>query len=231
MLLACAAPGYAQGGVQIDPIGVELPPGERVATFTLTNHGDNAQVLQVQPMQWRQAHGQDELTPASKLIASPALFRLAAGAAQVVRVGFAMPQPAASSERAYRVLFSELPQDQAPDAGVGVHILLRMNVPLFYEPAAAGAAPQLRWTLQQSPRGWTLEVQNRGDRHVRITTLRLTLKGHDLVQQKGLWYVLAGARRGWTFSRPLPAATPTIVTIHADTDQGAITDKIVPTSG
>lgn len=182
-------------------------------------------------MRWQQVRGRDELSPATELIASPALVRLAAGAAQVVRVGFSVPPPAASSEGAYRVLFSQLPQDQAPDAGVGVHILLRMNVPLFYEHAATSAAPQLRWALQQSSRRWTLEVQNRGDRHVRITTLRLTLKGHDLVQQKGLWYVLAGARRGWTFPRPLSAEAPTPVTIHVDTDQGAITDKIVPTSG
>lgn len=233
-LLLYAGVGCAQGGVQIDPIGVTLPPGEQVATFTLYNHGDSPQVFQAQPMQWQQPDGQDKLTPTPQLIASPALFRLAAGATQVVRVGFAVPQPSTPVERAYRVLFSELPQDQSPKAGVGVHILLRMNVPLFYASSAPDAAARLHWTLQESPRGWTLRAKNEGDVHVRITALKLTLKGHvrggGSIRKAGLWYVLAGAQRSWTFSHP-PSVSATAVTIHADTDHGTITDKIVPSPG
>lgn len=229
-LLLYAGAGCAQGGVQIEPISVTLPPGEQVAAFTLTNRGDSPQVFQAQPMRWQQADGQDKLTPAPKLIASPALFRLEAGASQVVRVGFAVPQPSTPVERAYRVLFSELPQDQSAHSGAGVHILLRMNVPLFYASSAPAAAARLHWTLQESPRGWTLRATNEGDSHARITALGLTRNGRSLVQKKGLWYVLAGAQQSWTFSH-LPSAAPTVVTIHAETDHGTITDKIVPSRG
>lgn len=230
LLLLYTGAGYTQNGVQINPIGVELPPGEQVATFTLINHGASPQVFQAQPMRWQQSNGKDTLTPAPQLTASPALFRLAAGASQVVRVGFAVPQPSTPMERSYRVLFSELPQDQSSQAGVDVRILLRMNVPLFYASSAPDAAARLHWTLQESPGSWTLETKNQGDRHVRITALRLTLKGYGPVQKKGLWYVLAGAQRSWTFSHP-PSALPAVVTIQADTDHGTITDKIVQSPG
>lgn len=230
-LLLFSSISHAQGGIQINPIGVELVPGEQVATFTLSNHDDSPHVFQAQPMEWTESDGQQRLTPSQRLIASPALFRLAAGGSQIVRVGFAVPQPATPVERAFRVLFSELPEDQASKTdAVGVHILLRINVPVFYASSAHDPASHLIWTLQKSPHEWQLRVKNDGDRHARIRALGLTLGRHDQVQKKGLWYVLAGEQRNWTFSRPASSA-PTTATIHADTDQGTISQTIVPSPG
>lgn len=231
VLLLYTGVGNAEGGIQVNPIGVELAPGEQVATFTLTNHDDSPHAFQAQPMEWTDPDGRQRLSPSQRLIASPALFRLAAGGSQIVRVGFAVPQPAKPVERAFRVLFSELPEDQSSQTdAVGIHILLRINVPIFYASSAHDPASHLIWTLRQAPHEWQLRVKNDGDRHARISALGLTLGGHDQVQKKGLWYVLAGEQRSWTFSHPASSA-PTTATIHVDTDQGTISQTIVPSPG
>jgi hypothetical protein len=94
----------------------------------------------------RQWGTSEALAPTRGLLAVPAVFNLAAGARQVIRV--ASREAAASDiETAYRLLITEVPT-ATPETAAGIRFALRLSLPVFITPPGAVAAPE--WTLRQA---------------------------------------------------------------------------------
>ncbi|QJE03472.1 molecular chaperone [Massilia forsythiae] len=187
----------AAANLQISPVSIQFARGQGAAGITLQNQGDDALFGQARVYVWEQRDGQDVLTPATDLVASPPVMEIAARSSQTIRLvrrGAAAGGDAA--ERSYRILIDELPRGE--EAG-GVAIRLQYSVPVFAAPADAGAAPRLSWDVYRKDGAWMLRVRNDGALHAQIgATVLRGADGKDLQVSKGLLgYALAGKTREW----------------------------------
>jgi fimbrial chaperone protein len=188
--------------LQISPVSVELPPGATASALTLRNPGDTPLYGQVRVFRWDQSIHDDVLTPTQDVIASPPLIQIPARTEQLIRLVRIAAAPVASEE-SFRVLIDELPAPDTPSAN-GVTIRLRYSVPVFIEPAASNAQPQLSWRLLHDAQGWHIVVGNTGTRRAQIAGVQLvTPDGKVYEINKGLLgYALAGRDRQWSVSLP-----------------------------
>lgn len=193
--------------LQISPVMIDLPPGANASGLTLRNSGDKPIYGQVRVFRWSQANGEDELTPTQEVVASPPLIEIGAQSEQLVRL--VRTGPPQGAEQSYRVLIDELPEpDTTPVNGVAIR--LRYSVPVFIEPGSGNATPgdpKLAWHLLHADAGWTLAVDNAGQRRAQIASVQIvTGEGKAIDINRGLLgYALAGSGRQWQLPASIAA--------------------------
>jgi fimbrial chaperone protein len=202
--LACvglaASGGARAANLQISPVSIAFAPAQGAAGINLQNFGDTPLYGQVRVYAWAQKDGIDVLTPTSDVVASPPIIEVAANSTQTIRL-VRRKAGADAVERSYRILIDEIPRNEA---GSGVAIRLQYSVPVFVAPAAAGAAPDLRFSLGRRDGALVLRARNDGALHAQLGATRVRAQdGAELEVSKGLLgYALAGQAREW----PLPKA-------------------------
>lgn len=215
----------------VSPVQLTLGPSSPSALLTLRNQGSQPTRLQLSAMVWRQtADGKMQFEPTEDVVYFPAMLVLAPGESRSVRVGAV--RQAGELERTYRVFVEELPPLERVDDGVenGVHVLTRMGIPVFVEPAAVHRSAALRNARVHEGRV-SLEVHNTGNVHFRIRGLRFI--GRD---EKGVrfnhvepgWYVLAGGQRDYEVALP-PGACAGLrsLTVSLEAEAAAETTLVV----
>ena len=195
--LALAAPLGEAASFSVSPLRVELAPGHASQALTVRNDNlHDAVVVQAQVLAWRQDGGTDQHSPTRDVLATPPIFTIPPGAAQIVRVAFRSP-PGGAHENAFRLLLREVPA--SPAATDGVRIAVELSLPVFVKPHPS-VAPALAWRLQRDAGdGLRLRVENGGSAHVQLANLALHADGEAgvIAQQEGFAYVLPAQGRDW----------------------------------
>jgi len=169
-LLALPCGALHAASLQVAPVLVEVPAPGAAATLKLRNEGNQPLDAQIRVFAWTQVDGADVLTPTNDVAASPPLASLRPNTDYTVRIVRTKKEPVAKEE-AYRLLIDELPQ--AASAASGVNIALRYSIPVFFT-TPAGAAPKLKWELQQRASKPVIVASNAGDRRIRLAKLKIT---------------------------------------------------------
>ena len=190
----------AASGLQVAPTTLSLQASQNADGLWLSNTGDGVVHAQVRVYHWTQDANGDQLTPSRGLVVSPPMLQLAVSDRQLIRVIRVGPPPsgAGAVEDAYRLAIDELPIDA--QGKQGLQFVLHYSVPIFVEPAGAGAAPaQLQWNLQQDGEHVVLQVSNHGGSHAQLAALDyIDAAGHRTEINPGLLgYVLPGATMRW----------------------------------
>lgn len=212
LLIACG-PACASG-LQVAPVGLEFAPGSTAQGVWLTNTGNDLLRAQVRVFHWTQADGQDVLTPAQGLVASPPMLNLQPGAQQLVRV-IRTGAPAGPNEDAFRLLIDELPQPEKEEKS-SVRYILRYSVPAFVESAGSqSASPALTWSVQRDGDGFALVVSNNGTRHAQLSDASLQpAGGKPITLSSGLLgYVLPGSTMRWPLKQPAQLGNGTLLKV------------------
>jgi len=149
------------------PIGVTIAAGELSGSVVVTNTGTDEVVIQARAYVWTQ-NGQESCTERREMVINPPIFKLAVGEQQLVRVASRTATPQ-QVERAYRVIFSEVPIGLPTDPGF--HIRVAMDIPLYVEPVVRSSA-QLAWRVERTVNGGRLVADNSGGRHFRLRDVR-----------------------------------------------------------
>lgn len=199
---ACAA--LLAGGaavaanLQISPVNIVFQPGQSAAGVTMQNFGDTPLYGQVRVYAWDQRDGDDVLTPATQLVASPPIIQIPPKGAQVVRLILRSAQPS-GAQQTFRVLIDEIAKENGPASGVDIR--LRYSVPVFIMPADPKAAPQLDWQFKRKGEQWTLRLHNSGTLHAQVGATTVRAGGKTYTLSGGLLgYALAGRTREWTLA-------------------------------
>ncbi|MES2390275.1 MAG: fimbria/pilus periplasmic chaperone [Acidobacteriota bacterium] len=205
------------------PVNIFLAPGQRATTLTVTNHGTTETAIQIRGFAWSQKDGADQLVASDNLVLSPPLATIPAGATQVVRL--ILRQPPQGQESTYRIWVDQIPPPA--EAGI-VHIVLRLSIPIFAQPAAR-AVPHVRYHLEREKDHVFLVGVNDGLHHEVVRDIVLTTSdGRKLKEQSSASpYILAGATRRWPLDAQgsLPQAGESLrLTAHAES--GAIDEQI-----
>lgn len=206
-----------------------LSAGRAVEALTVRNDGAEPAVIQLEAVSWSQKDGKDIYVPTREIIASPPIFTVPPGGAQVVRVGLRRA-PDAQRELAYRLYLQEVPQPPKPGFQ-GLQVALRVGVPVFVN-SIAGSAPKLRWKIRRTPDGkLVLQASNEGTAHIQVANFTLApARGEPFPTQHSAAYVLPGQSREWPLKLPAMPAAGASLTLVAQTDAGeAKADLLVET--
>ena len=209
MLLAWAivfgsAGGIASGqALTVMPVHIQMPPGQKAATLSVTNAGATETSIQIRAYAWAQPDGNDQLMTTDAIVASPPIATIAPGATQIVRL--ILRRAPESREDTYRILLDQIP----PPAELGiVHVVFRISIPIFAEPKTR-AVSHLKFHLERSAQQVFLTASNDGVVHEALHGLELTTNDGQKLDSDftGSQYVLAGATRRWLI-RPKTSLQP-----------------------
>lgn len=197
--IALLAPNFAAAADwNIDPVRVELSPEQQTAAIIVRNDSDQPSSMQIQAVVWSQVDGQDVYTPTRELLVSPPVVTIAPKSDQVIRVALRRPADP-TRELTYRINLQELPAQPAPEF-TGVHVALRIGLPVFVQPKTGEAKPKMTWSVSRMPdNSLKVGVQNQGNAHVQISDFALYASGSDqpITGEAGSRYVLAGQSQQW----------------------------------
>jgi fimbrial chaperone protein len=218
-----AASSAAAQGLSVVPVNVFLSPGQRATSLTVTNPGTTETAIQIRAYAWNQKGDDDQLTASDALVLSPPIARIAPGATQVVRL--ILRQPPKDRDATFRILIDQIPPPAEP--GV-VHIVLRLSIPIFAQPATRAHA-HVQFHIEVDAGKLFLVGVNDSPFHEAIRDIVLTTSdGRKLKEESSTSpYILAGNSRRWPIaaqdSLPLPSETLQL-TAHADA--GAIEEQV-----
>lgn len=207
----------AASTLRVSPVGLDLPVGQNAATLSLFNDDVAPLNVQVRVFRWRQVDGKDVLEPATGVVVSPPISKVAPGTARTIRV-VRLDAKLPDHQEAYRLIVDELPPPLS-EGGRQVTLLMRHSIPLFF--AAGADKAKVEWRLAREADGQALTAVNSGGRHLRVSNLRvIDSTGQVLTERKGLvGYALPGSKMTW----PTGAFTASPgLHLVADTDVGPI---------
>jgi fimbrial chaperone protein len=216
-------PAASAQTLSVQPVNFFLSPGQRAATLAVTNQGNGETAIQIRVYAWNEKDNDDQLTASDAMVVSPPLATIASGSTQIIRL--ILRQPPQDREATYRILIDQIPPPAEP--GI-VHLVLRLSIPIFAQPATR-AAPHVLFHLELDAGQIFLVGTNDGLRHEVIRDIELsTSDGRKLKQATGVSpYILAGATRRWNIvtQGPLPVPGDTLqLTGHSD--GGAIEQQV-----
>lgn len=190
-----AASPAAAGTLEVAPTTVALTPGAKAGVFYVNNYGSDSITVQIEPLNWSQLDGRDQLSPSDTLMVSPPIAAVPAQGKQTIRLLTATG--AEGGERSYRLLVSELP-DPAKQMGRRIQVLTQFSIPVFVS-VPTHSAPDILWSASLGDGQLSLTARNQGQQHVKLTELQLVAQNGNLdaVSPGALNYILAGSSRSW----------------------------------
>ena len=214
------------GSFNINPVRIQLSSTAHSEVLHVTNSGKTDFTVQLQPLQWTQRDGEDQLKVTRDLIATPQIFNLKAGAAQIIRIGL-VKKIESASEAAYRLIVEEIPPPPEPGFQ-GLRLALQISLPIFVRPEGqvpqsleAHITPGSTTAVEQI----TIELINTGRTHVQL--LNLTIHTADtqaelLATLEKKFYLLAGQKKRITLQTKNPILLSDVLLIRAETSAGKL---------
>ncbi len=223
LALLAVVPGliFAQDGqaasLQVSPVSVDLSAPAQASAVNLRNSSDRPVNVQVRVFKWTQTAGEDQLVPATDVVASPPAAKLQPGTTYTIRVARTAP-PLTSGEGTYRLLIDELPEVNVRRPGSDVKLVIRYSIPVFFGDRSASA--DLRWNISSDKGSLVVEATNTGNRHAKIANLKIASSTGQVSFGEGLnGYVLPGSTKRWTApagSRRIQSGTSVDITASGD---------------
>ncbi len=193
--LACAVDAWA-GAFSVNPVRVELSAQRSSAVVQVENSSSNEVTIEARTFAWSQADGKDQLSPTREVIVTPQVFRLKAGATQLVRIG-ALRKPDPNKELAYRLMLEEIPPPPSP-LTKGLQVALRVSIPVFLKPPIEAADKINVVIRRENLQQLRLSFTNSGNASAALSHLMVAYEDSPeqaIAGQSGVTYLLAGQLR------------------------------------
>ncbi len=222
----------------VKPTQVYLSTKAPSALFSVRNESAEALRFQLSVFVWDQTtKGEMRLAPTQDIVFFPALLTLGPGEERKIRVGSTVP--GGTVEKSYRIFVEELPPAvKAKEAGKGgpqIKVLMRMGVPIFFQPANPAAAGQIEAKTLRSDK-LAFEVKNTGNVHFQVRQARVRGLGpsKESLFERTVpgWYVLAGGSRVFEVQAPrnICAKTKSLAFV-VETEQATLQSELDTRTG
>jgi fimbrial chaperone protein len=194
--LSAVVPSALAGSFSVNPVRVELSAQRSSAVVQVENTGSSEVTVEARTFAWAQPEGKDQLSPTREVIVTPQVFRLKAGATQLLRIG-ALRKPDQSNELPYRLVLEEIPPPPAPDVK-GLQVALRISIPVFLRPPVEAKDKIDVAITAESERQLRLVFSNSGNASAAFSNLSISEEESPdqlIAAHGGVIYMLAGQRR------------------------------------
>lgn len=153
------------GAIDVQPTVAFLPAGKDFSSFTFQNNLGKDASFEVSVVVEEGLGANLKQTPSDDITVSPQIFTIPAGGTQVLRYAVKTPRKQ-KEELRYRVIASQLPDNEAPQNGLKV--LFKLGLAVFLAPKE----PSIE--LKKALEGDKLRVINSGNVTVNVQTLNAT---------------------------------------------------------
>jgi fimbrial chaperone protein len=184
------------GSFSVNPVRVELSAQRSSAVVQVENTGSTELTVEARTFVWAQPEGKDQLSTTREVIVTPQVFRMKAGATQLLRIG-ALRKPDQFNELPYRLVLEEIPPPPAPDLK-GLQVALRISMPVFLRPPVEAKDKIDVVITAENDRQLRLIFSNTGNASAALSNLSISEEDSPdqlIATHSGVTYVLAGQRR------------------------------------
>jgi fimbrial chaperone protein len=210
-------------GLNVSPVQVYLAPDASKSLITLRNEGSEEARYQVSAMLWDEdAKAGMKLSPTEEIVVFPTILTLKVGETKSLRVGPVVPF--GPIEKTYRIFIEEMPAPQKVETRAVVRVLTRIGIPVFLAPTKS--FEDRRVSAELSGKGAAVDVENTGNIHFRIDTVRMEALASDgsrlFEKQAQGWYVLAGGHKRYDLEIPRESCKQVrklVVSVKTDSEQ------------
>lgn len=195
-MLSAVASSALAGSFSVNPVRVELSAQRSSAVVQVENTGSGEVTVEARTFIWAQPDGKDQLSITREVIVTPQVFRLKAGATQLLRIG-ALRKPDQSIEMAYRLVLEEIPPPPGPDVK-GLQVALRISIPVFLRPPIEAKDKIDVAITSANDRQLRLVFSNSGNASAALSNLSVSEEASPdqlIAAHGGVIYMLAGQRR------------------------------------
>jgi fimbrial chaperone protein len=224
--LFCAAQSaWGRAYISIWPVKLTLWQERKTDEITLENKGKEEVKLQVDAKTWDMDEtGKFIEADTGDFVFFPRLISIAPGASVILRVGYKGDFPAL--EKSYRLYLQELPPVRPPEQPhedaltSGLHVLLRLSIPLFVRQTreVPSPAPEVE-LLGVTDKGLRMVVKNTGKNNLGVRNTKV-----ELLAEKGKKVLSTGEHA--KFLRVLPERQILLQEVPVDLAQCAKTDSV-----
>lgn len=192
--------------LEVAPTTIQIEEGTNAALLYITNRGNAPMVAQVEGFDWQQTETGDQLEPTQSLMFSPPMVRLAPGQKQIVRLAIkpeAKATLAATKERAFRLVVSEIPEFSKKRTDV--QMVLQFIVPVFA--STKEMSDSILWEATPTDGAVLVSARNTGTQHGKLSKINLTNAAGEKIKPVAdtFSYILAGASKQWRVELPSSA--------------------------
>jgi fimbrial chaperone protein len=194
--LSAVASSASAGSFSVNPVRVELSAQRSSTVLQVENTGNSEVTVEARTFAWGQPEGKDQLSATREVIVTPQVFRLKAGATQLLRIG-ALRKPDQFNELPYRLVLEEIPPPPAPDVK-GLQVALRISIPVFLRPPVEAKDKIDVAIRSENDRQLRLIFANSGNASAALSNLSVSEEASPdevIAAHSGVTYVLAGQRR------------------------------------
>ncbi len=194
--LSAVAPSAVAGSFSVNPVRVELSAQRSSAVVQVENTGSSEVTVEARTFTWAQPEGKDQLSPTREVIVTPQVFRLKAGATQLLRIG-SLRKPDQAKEMPYRLVLEEIPPPPTPDVK-GLQVALRISIPVFLRPPVEAKDKIDVAITAENDRQLRLVFSNSGNASAALSNLSISEEESPdqlIAAHGGVIYMLAGQRR------------------------------------
>ena len=186
--------------------------------------------MEARTFAWSQPEGKDQLSPTREVIITPQVFRLKAGATQLLRIG-ALRKPDPLKEMPYRLVLEEIPPPPSPDVK-GLQVALRVSIPVFLRPPVDTKDKIDVVARQETPQQLRLTFSNTGNASAvfsKVSVSQTDTPDELLASHGSVIYVLPSQRRELVLDSKAIDLTKNLL-IRARTPTGLVNlDAVVET--
>ncbi len=179
-------PGYA---VTLMPLTLVMEQNKAVVSLHVRNDEAQTKIFEVQAYHWSQDGNEDVLEPASDLVVTPPIVKLAPGEQKIIRVGVMRRNSSHTQEKAYRLLLRDI-TPIALEAGE-LHLRMQYLLPLFMSPGRPQPELQLVEAATSDGSG-CIQITNAGNIHAKLVWTSPSNAPQNIAPTQR--YVLAGAQ-------------------------------------
>jgi fimbrial chaperone protein len=201
LALMCLSGAGRANAIEISPTILQFQQDQSHQSVRIANRGKSAIIVQARSFIWEQTGDADTLLASSRIVISPPIFTLKAGATQTLRVMLRDSEPLGRA-RHFRLLIDDI--TPAPAGQLGSRMVIRMSLPVF----AQASSPQpghLDWSIDNSRSdAVTLMATNDGGSYENVRSVERVNSDGSVSAASPLasnTYILPGVTRQWTIPK------------------------------
>lgn len=183
---------FSWANFSVSPLKVELNSHQTSTSFLVSNIQAGERLIELRIYEWNRVAGKDQLIETTDFIANPQIFKLPEKGHQTVRFG--LVSTIKEIEKTYRIIFTELP---ANNANTGLVLAFEFSIPVIVKHANC-CLYRYETTLESTTKtGTIVKLTNSGNALFQVLALESSVGNFQPLEHRSHGRLFPGESQKW----------------------------------